>query len=382
MRIAVIADSHFDEHSRFEECKRVHAWIAQDAKARGCTAWLHAGDVYERRSTPAERLAVADWVEQMRTLVGPGIIVRGNHDALGDLPLLERLHGTPVTVVEDARVVELAGGRVACMAWPRRGSIAALAPESRDSVEATAQDALRNVLRGLGAQHPDLFLGHVMLCGSITSTGQPLVGHDLEVGLADLALVGADAYLLGHVHKGQAWEIAGAPCHYPGSPRRANFGELETKAYLVVDFDRERIGNGWVAHVESVETPATPMIHLTGWWHGSDRGLEVTGMEHCERIAGAEFRLRYTCAADQRSAAKVEAASECVRLLGLGAANVQVEEVVTAETRARAPEVAAAQTLADKLECLWRAKGFEPGVRREALLAQLAQVEQEQKDAA
>jgi DNA repair exonuclease SbcCD nuclease subunit len=389
MRIAVVADSHFDQHSRFDECKRVHSWIAEDAKARGCAAWLHAGDVYERQSTPLERLAVADWVEQMRSLVGPGIIVRGNHDAPSDLSLLERLRDTPVTVVEDARIIELGGSktpnpvwderpiRVACMAWPRRASIAALAPASKDGVESTAQEALRNVLRGLGAQNSDLFLGHVMLRGSITSTGQPLVGHDLEVGLEDLALVDARAYLIGHVHAGQSWNIAGAPCHYPGSPRRANFGELEEKAYLIVEFDGPHLVN-----IERVITPCAPMVHLTGWWHGGDRGLEVTGMEHCDRIDGAEFRLRYQVAADERAAARAEAHRERDRVLSLGAANVQVEEVVVAETRARSPEITSAPTLVEKLEVLWRAKSFDPGARRETLLAQLAQVEQEQKDAA
>jgi exonuclease SbcD len=104
--------------------------------------------------------------------------------------------------------------------------------------------------------------------GSVTSTGQPLVGCDLEVGLEDLALVQADAYLLGHIHKGQAWEIAGAPCVYPGSPRRTSFGESEAKGYTIVTVE------GHAATTEFVELPTTPMLHFSGLWRDGAMQLE------------------------------------------------------------------------------------------------------------
>src|SRR5688572_8347612 len=131
LRIAVVADSHFDQHSRFEECVRLHDWIGEDATARGCRAWIHTGDLYERKSSPLERQAAARWLQRM-TYFGPGVIVRGNHDAVEDLPLLERLdthNDHEITVIEGARVVELAGAAVACMGWPQRGRLAALLPD-------------------------------------------------------------------------------------------------------------------------------------------------------------------------------------------------------------------------------------------------------------
>src|SRR6185436_749582 len=88
--LAHVADSHFYEHSRFEECIRLHNWIAEDAKARGVELTVHAGDVYERKSTPLERQAAAAWFQLMAAL-GPVVVARGNHDAIDDLPLLERL---------------------------------------------------------------------------------------------------------------------------------------------------------------------------------------------------------------------------------------------------------------------------------------------------
>lgn len=372
LRIAVVADSHFDLHSRFEECIRLHNWIAQDAARRGVQATIHTGDVYERKSNPLEREAAAAWFQLMAAL-GPVAIIRGNHDAVDDLPLLERLDARhPITVVEGARVVELAGAVVACMGWPQRGRLAALLPDrSREEVEAAGKDALVAVLRGLGDQlrahegKPRLFAAHVMVRGSVTSTGQPLVGCDFELGLEDLALVGADAYLLGHIHKGQAWDIEGAPVVYPGSPRRTAFGELEPKGYVVLECDQHGV------RTEFVEAPATRMVQLEGTWRGR---LELDEVHNPD---GAEVRLRYHVASDEREAARAEVEEYAAELLVVGALSVKVEEVVIAETRSRAPEVARAVSLADKVQALWTLKQFDPGERRAGLLAKLGAVEEE-----
>jgi exonuclease SbcD len=377
MKIAVIADSHFDEAKRFDECIRLHTWIARDAMARGVDLVLHAGDVYERKSTPLEREAAAAWFQGMAE-IAPVVIVRGNHDAVDDLPLLERLEARhPIRVVQTAEVVFIAGAAVACVAWPRKAALlAAAAADGKEVGELAAGDALRAVLRGLGDQleehdGPRVLLAHAMVRGSVTSTGQPLVGCDMELGLEDLALARADAYALGHIHKGQTWDIDGAPCFYPGSPRRTAFGELESKGYTVLTIDAYRC-----CDLEFVEAPATPMIHLDG--HFTLGSLERDFADP----RGAEVRLRYTVAADERDAARAAAAGAAEVLRSEGAVLVQVEEVVITETRSRTPEIARAVTLADKLEAFWSAKGFEPGDRRAELLAKLNTVEEDHRHAA
>ena len=126
-RLAVIGDSHFDETSRFDECVRLHDWIAEDMKSRGVTGVVHTGDVYERRSTPRERAAVAQWVQRV-TNFAELLIIRGNHDALGDLPLLSRLRTAhTLNVEEEAGVYEVSGVTVAAMAWPRKAEVLAAA---------------------------------------------------------------------------------------------------------------------------------------------------------------------------------------------------------------------------------------------------------------
>lgn len=374
MKVAIVADSHWDEHKRFDECVRLHRWIREDAERRGVTCTLHAGDVFERKSTPRERRAAFAWFQDMADL-GEVVLVRGNHDALEDLPLLSRLDSAhPIIVVEDATVVEVQGALIACLAWPRKAAIlAAGGHDSHDGSEAAAADALRNVLRGLGdelAAHdgPTMLLAHAMVRDSVTSTGQPLVGCDFEIGLEDLALVRAAAYFLGHVHKGQHWLIGGAPCWYPGSPRRTAFGEVEAKGYLVATFDGAKL-----VSVEFIEAPATPMYLVEDEW--GDEGWLVGCHGMPESVAGAEMRFRYRVRRDLRHAAAAAANELADRWRAEGAVLVKLDPIVALERRTRADVIPVHAPLADKAQAFWRAKKLDLGERLTPLLAKLRRVD-------
>jgi exonuclease SbcD len=374
MQVAIIADSHFDQHSRFEECVRVHNFIAQDIADRGVDLVLHSGDVYERKSTPVEREAVARWAQAI-TLTAPLVVVRGNHDALDDLPLLERLEtANPIHVVESAALLHVAGAQIACLGWPQKASVlAASGADGREFSEQAAANAMRNVLRGLGrwgdAPGPKILLAHAMVRGSVTSTGQPLVGCDLELGLDDLALVGAGFYALGHIHMPQQFSIDGAPVVYPGSPRRTAFGELEAKGYVIAHFDDA----GALESVETVPTPCTPMLHIAAAWSAGALVADTAVGD----VTGAEVRLRYATPSDQRESARAAALQLRDHLIAQGAALVKVEEMVSTTARARSPEIGAALTLADKMGALWNAQKNAPGAdRRPRLLSKITELEE------
>src|SRR5690606_4842873 len=171
-----------------------------------------------------------------------------------------------------------------------------------------------------------------------------------------------------HIHKGQDWRFGDAPIVYPGSPRRTAFGEVEEKAYVVAEFQWAQLV-GW----ERVVVPATPMILLEGRFDAD--ATAIVG-DIPDDVVGAEIRLRYHVESDRRDAAKAAAEDVKRDLLANGAISVKVEEVVEATTRARAPEIAVAQTIADKLEVFWRAKGIEVSeARRGKLFSKLAEVE-------
>jgi len=396
VRIAFITAQHWDVHGRGAATVRIHDCIAEDAARRGCSLTLLGGDLHERKSVAEERNAVAAWLVKMARL-GEVVGVYGNHESPLDLEIYTKLEAeNPITFYDRPAVHWYAGIAIACLPWPRPAHLLAeLGPVSQEAGNQVATDALRAVLRGLGdamdaagvdgrGPRSRVFLGHVMARGSLTSTGQEMLGMPLELGLEDLALARADAYLLGHIHlgAGNEWQIGDAPAFYGGSPRRCTWGEPEVKSYTVLEFEDGLEGR--LVSWERVPTPATRMAHVEAHWHGAHTGLpgDVTvpaGLSRDwspEEVAGAEVRLRYVVEAPNREAAKRDAAEEVDALRAAGAVSVKVEEQVMASTRARTPEVARAVTLADKLGALWEARKDVPDpVRREALRAKLYELE-------
>lgn len=376
-RLALTGDTHADDTKRLGEHDRIMAFIGRDAAERGCDAILHSGDVWERKSTSVERRAVADYAQAWAEWL-PVVFVSGNHDDCLDVEWVGRLRGrNPIHAVTSPRVVTIGQAAIGCLPWPRKGNLLAkLGAVAREEGNQVATEALRSVLRELGdelSRHqggPRIFLGHCSMRGSKTSEAQPpLVGHDFELTLDDLAVVNASFYGLGHIHQGQNWElltehIGPAPVVYPGSPRRCDWGEPEPKGYVIAEFEGSRLV-AW----ERVPTPCTPMLHVDVRFEHGSIVLSNEDANLIEQNPGAEIRLRYSVAADQRVAAKAAAEdlAELFRVCG-GASLVKLDDVVSAEVRARAPEVAAAATLPAKVEAHWSSVGFEPGERREALI--------------
>lgn len=391
MKIIASGDHHFDQGSRFDECVRVHSWMSRLVHEERPDVFLSAGDLYERASTPKEREAVAEWLTQIAE-VCPVIVTKGNHDRPLDCSILARLRTVHPVIVQEAAGVEYIGeAAIACMAWPDRASIAAALGANgagQQELDQLSQDALRNVLSGLGselAEHdgPKILLGHFMVDGSKVSTGQPLVGQSLNIGLTDIALVGADITIMGHIHMPQTFEFEGRPILYTGSPFRTTFGEVEDKSVLIAEWTPEHDYFRW----DRIDTPATPMLLFTDEW-GFDEGdagwlVGLHEYEGRESVRGAEIRFRYRVPSDQREAAAAAAQEIKDGLLAQGALTVKVEDEVISTTRARAPEVAKAITLEDKLRAYWKSRGEEiDETRQTALVGKAHEIEEDVRGAA
>lgn len=366
-KLIATGDNHWDCHTRWEECLRVHSWIAELVERERPDVFVSGGDIYERASTPLERQAVADWLTRIAE-VCPVVIAKGNHDRALDLALLGRLSTRhPIIVEERAGVHYVAGFAIATVAWPSRSELLTAAGDAGAAgADDIASTALRNVLLGLGAEMqrkphhgPRVLLGHFMIDGSVTSTGQPLVGHAMNVGLTDLGLVGADITIAAHIHAAQEWEFDGRPILYTGSPYRTTFGQSETKSVTVVEWDEADVMT-W----RRVETPATPMIHIeaTLQFLGAEWLVVTEDPAAEDPVHGAEVRLRYRVDADLREQGRQCADARRQQLLREGAVHVQVEEVVIPTTRARAPEVAAAGVhgIGAQLVEYWKARSNTP----------------------
>lgn len=377
MRILSTGDDHFYERLRFEECIAIHEWHVETARRERVDALLYSGDMYESASTPSERQAVAEHLTRAAE-VAPVLIVKGNHDRELDVELMRRLKTRhPITVESRAAVHHIAGAAVAAFAWPDRAQLVAALGGSAPSaaVDDLARQAFQNVLRGMGyelEQHdgPRVLLGHAMIDGSIASTGQPLLGLPLNIGLAELALARPHLGIFGHIHKHQVWEYDGVPYMYAGSSFRTDFSQLEPKVVLLAEFDGQRL-----VQVLPIETPATPMVHVDAMWDAVACNFAFV-VEPGGSLAGAEVRVRYECEADQRALAKAAEAGLKGAMLEAGAKTVKIEGSTLSFTTARAPEVALAKTSRDKLLALWKARGTTPEPERsERLLGMASELE-------
>jgi exonuclease SbcD len=381
-RIVHVADGHFTASSRFDECVRMHAFIADYVRRERPNVVVNAGDVYHAGSSPIEREAAADHHQQI-TEICPDIIVRGNHDRPLDLAILRRIktpERNPILVFEEPAVVSVGGATFGCIPWPRKAGIHAAARGiGLPAAEQDASEALRSILRWMGTRFeetnlPRMLVMHAMVDGAVTSHGQPLVGADMSIGLSDFALANADAYALGHIHCHQHWMIGNAPVIYPGSPYRTAFGEKETKGFVVWNIERGQ------ATWEFIELPATPMVLLEADWKPAHdtfpAGFSTDIDGHTAN--GAEIRFRYRVEAEHQATARAAAEDVKRRALSSGAVSVQIEPVVQVTTRERATEIMQASTLTAQLQCLWRSQNNYPNPPVESrLLEKLSELELE-----
>lgn len=375
VRIAAIADSHFNEARRFADCIAAHRVFLRHAADAGVDLILHAGDIYDRRSTPAERLAVSEFIRDAADIARV-VIVRGNHDAPGDVELLGRLEGRLwIAAAERPRrlVVPTDAGNVvvACLPWFDKAQIAAACAAEAGDPETTnaATIAKARMLLGSLRLHseearalglPVVLLGHVQVAGSQTSTGQSLIGQTVELAPADLGGVGADVAIVGHIHKHQSWPEARV--YYPGSPLPQNYGEAEPKGWLFLE-----VGGNAPPRVEFCPLPVRSVVAID---------LERLDASPVTVPPDALVRVRVRLTPDQL--ATFEEAALVRAYTAAGAAEVKVEAVVVTETRARAPEVVDAADLLSKLRAVWRAKGIDVAPDRvERLVGMVAAIESE-----
>lgn len=384
MKIALLSDLHRNLRSRREEAHRVLDALPDDLRARGVVLIQLAGDIYEEPPTPEEEDDCARWLLRLSE-VAPVVGVMGNHDLGARFPPRLRLPCSeahtprhPITIAETPQVVRVAGCAVALLPWPRTAHLLAALPEADAETRHEAGiAALRAVLLGLRAEleahdGPRLLCAHAHVRGARMGAHAP-ARTDFNLGLEDLGLVGADLVHLGHLHEHQAWTWSmdgrEVPILYPGSPFANTWGEVEKKGYVIAEFtawDGWRGGlwnlEGW----EFVATTATPLVHLGYDWQGVEHGLagELVPYETAS-VAGAEVRLRYTVRGDYREAAARAAEELRARLLGEGALRVVVEPIIQPATRARAPEIARAPDVPEKLALWARGQGAdEPRVER------------------
>lgn len=308
-RIAFTADLHVDAYgskvdpdtglnARLVDYLETLRWVANRAREEGCEVLVVAGDFTERRH-PAPWL-----VSRIRDALSGGppmqVYLRGNHDG-------EIGGGSIVTVLSDGDA-HIGVSRPAIVA-PNADAVLALIPYldrhwlraqpgytdvSDAQLYAALAEQFLVVARGLYAearklhQHAGVVLVcHQTLAGAhMSETQQAFLGdQQVVVSAADLASIGFEAVVAGHLHRHQV--LSADPVLYPGSIERVDFGEEhEAKGFVVADVARGRFD--W----DFVETPARRFVTLTQEGVYDVAGAIVRGVDLDPQTDLAELRTK------------------------------------------------------------------------------------------
>jgi len=356
-----IGDCHMGPNARnADRWRALDQIINENLDRADLAAWLIPGDLNHARMTIEDRNA---WAERLRLMAGkaPIIICYGNHDLPGDLDVFARLASKwPISVVSTPQVLTVVGPAatfsVFVLPYPTEAGLVSAGVAPGDMVP-TAREALDVIFMSAAAQLEDarrrgeiaLAVGHVNVAGSITSVGQPNIGQEIEIDSAMLARLGDGYTGLNHIHKSQ--DIAGAS--YPGSICRLDWGEIEAKGYLTVEYADADAHLVTLPLIQwhGLDVPA--MYHVDGHLHRDRFDYRVTAgpdgatVDPPQTWTGCEVRVRARFYQSEKDLLELSRAQIFANFAE--ASRFELELIAVPDRALRAPEVAAAKTLTDKV---------------------------------
>ena len=264
VRIAHFSDLHYGSKNLIEADRCFGAAIDM-AMASGVQAAVLSGDstdhALDLHSPAAERL-----VAQVRRLADhcPVLMLQGtfSHEPPGTLSIFKSLGGRyPVHVADQIGQVALmpngcwqvsAGWRFdvlpdrlmalfSCVPTVNKAAVAATVGAGA-AAEAVGEH-LAALMVGFAYSHrralalavPSIGVSHGTVFGCMSEHGVPMAGVDHEFTTGALCAAEAQAFMLGHIHRHQAWDCEGRHGHhriaYAGSIGRFHYGEEGDKGW-------------------------------------------------------------------------------------------------------------------------------------------------------
>lgn len=369
-----ICGAHFsDIHyaaATLAEVDRCFSFAVDAAIARGVAFAVISGDATDH-ALDLHAPAVAALARQLRRLADhcPVLMLQGtfSHEPPGTLNLFRLLGGRyPVHVADRLQQVALlADGRwlasdgwcfdalpdgtralFSCVPVVNKAVVAA-AVGAADAARAVGEQltlllqgfaGINDVARRQGI--PTIGVSHGTVVGCLTEHEVPMAGFDHEFTTGSLFSAGATAFLLGHIHKHQAWIGNGRVIAYAGSLGRLHHGEQGDKGFLLWDIGAD------AARYELVVTPARRTIDIT--FEGMP---DLATLRQCVQqhdVAGAFVRVRWTVPAEDCDA--IDRAA--IERLFVGAAQVKLVGRAIAVQRSRADGISHLASVAEKV-CAW-----------------------------
>lgn len=392
LRVAHVSDLHYGPR-HLAEADRCFGAAVEAAIVEGVDAAVLSGDATDH-ALDLHAPATARLAAQLRRLADhcPVLMLQGtfSHEPPGTLAVFRLLGGRyPIHVADrigqvaltaDRRWIASSGWRFealppdllalfSCVPTVNKAAVAAVVGAGDAAVAAGEQ--LRTLLRGLAPGHraarqrglPTLGVSHGTVFGAVSEHGVPMAGFDHEFAPDALFAAEAQAFLLGHVHRHQAWERTGSAgmqrIAYAGSAGRLHYGEEGEKGWLLWEVEANR------AAFRQVPTPARRTLDLE--FEGVPDLDAIGRWIQTQDVGGAFVRVRWTVLEEDRNEVDRSAIE---RLLG-EAAGLKLEGRIVPIQRRRAAGIANLAGLPEKI----RAWAEVVGVPAAPLLECLAALE-------
>jgi exonuclease SbcD len=395
-RIAHFSDLHYGART-LVEADRCFAAAIDQAIATGVQVAVLSGDATDH-ALDLHAPAAAALAVQVRRLADhcPVLMLQGtfSHEPPGALSVFRLLggrypihvadrigqmalcaNGTWVASTADAwRLPELPRDAVAlfsCVPTVNKAAVAAVVGAAEAATAAGEQ--IQALLRGFAPGHrqarargvPSIGVAHGTVFGAVSEHGVPMAGFDHEFTSGGLFAAQAQAFLLGHIHRHQAWRQEGAggrqAIAYAGSIGRFHYGEEGDKGWLLWEVDADG------ADFDLRPTPARRTLDLR--FDGKPDLNAIRRAVAEEDVAGTFVRVRWNVAEEERNEIDRQA---IMRLLDdAGAAECRLEGRIVPVLRSRAAGIAGLSGLPEKI----RAWAMATEVQPEPLLACLAALE-------
>lgn len=389
LTIAHFSDLHYSTKNLIE-ADRCFTAAVDDAITRGAEVAVITGDSTDH-ALDLHSPAACALARQIRRLADhcPVLMLQGtfSHEPPGTLAIFAMLGGQhAVHVAERIEQVVLTddghwyrpgswladkvldGDRALFTCVPTVNKASVAASVGALSASAAVGEELATLLRGFASINDQarrqgvasIGLSHGTVFGCLTEHGVPMAGLDHEFTTDTLFAAGAQAFMLGHIHRHQAWEQDGRWIAYPGSIGRFHYGEEGDKGYLLWE-----VGAA-TARCVFIPTPARRTVDLV--FEGKPDMDAVRAAVNSGSVDGAFVRVRWTVAEEERG----EVDREQLAAALASAREIKLEGRIVPVVRTRAAGIARANTLADKLAAWATSVGTDaqPLIERLALLEQ------------
>jgi DNA repair exonuclease SbcCD nuclease subunit len=355
------ADLGLEPGDRLREQAAVWQRIVFEAAERGCDALLFAGDAFHRnKPTPQELLAFADPLVECTI---PVFAINGNsHDFVGvgqamAVDVVDALSASFELHTEPDVILLPGGVALAVLPWAPVSRVVAMRDGGdRDDVNVYAAELLLEVARGLAEQcatdhpgKPAMLMTHFSISGASLPSGLPIdMAREPILPATDLALLGFDCVIAGHIHRAQALDPDSFG-FYCGSPMPLSFGEPGEHGFWIVD-----VSPAGAVEFTSVPLSSRPFITIDVeaeavlWAQDEDDCHDA--VEHLvgiDDLTDAFVKLRYSATEDE--ARRIDQGKVRQSIEEAGAYRVWIEQTVERAHRERGSVIDDAGTRVDQL---------------------------------